>query len=251
MDMPRNSSPAAERHREEILAATSRCLHQEGYDATTIRKIASLLNCAVGSIYRYFHDKNQILSIVTQRTLQPVAACLASGGSLHESIRQYHQIVTQTQEIYRLMFWLECRNLASGQDGVTPGANSHGPLPQVVEKIIEGWAAQTNAVVAQHIWAVVHGFVLMGRDVNTCIAAVDQLVTRQGVRTLVTAGADSLSPVFDAAEVQTPATTRRDMPEIVITMTEPPAPRSVSPMAEVTSAEEGKPKASGEDVCLL
>ena len=77
--------------------ATSRCLHQEGYDATTIRKIASLLDCAVGSIYRYFHDKNQILSIVTQHgRSSPVVTCLETGGTLHQSIRQYHQIVVET-----------------------------------------------------------------------------------------------------------------------------------------------------------
>ncbi len=75
----------------------------------------------------------------------------------------------------------------------------------------------------------VHGFVLMGRDVNTCIAAVDQLVTGQGVR------APGLAEMETPETSETPATTR--MPEIVITMTEPPPPRLATPMVQVTNAE--------------
>src|SRR5690349_21722567 len=108
MDTPANTpttTPSTQLSREQILAATSRCLYQEGYDATTIRKIASLLNCAVGSIYRYFRDKHELLSIVTQQALEPVAAAIESGQDQEQALRLYHQIVTQSPETYRLMFW--------------------------------------------------------------------------------------------------------------------------------------------------
>src|SRR4051812_46315046 len=108
METPRETAPAVQLSREQILAATSQCLQKEGYDATTIRKIASLLNCAVGSIYRYFRDKHELLSIVTQQVLDPVVAATESGSSMEGSVRLYHRIVTQSPESYRLMFWLAC-----------------------------------------------------------------------------------------------------------------------------------------------
>ena len=61
--------------RRRILDATQRCLCQEGYDATTIRRIASQLGCAIGSIYRYFADKHEL-----------PFALLADAGGVHRPL---------------------------------------------------------------------------------------------------------------------------------------------------------------------
>ena len=48
--------------RGQILDATETCLAELGYDGTTIRAIAKRLDCAVGTIYRYFRDKRSLLT---------------------------------------------------------------------------------------------------------------------------------------------------------------------------------------------
>src|SRR5690606_26188179 len=107
--------------REQIMQATMASLTEEGYDATTIRKIAGRLDCAVGSIYRYYKDKQELLSLVTQQVLAPVVIALDAGESFHHSVAHYHRIVTQHPETYRLMFWLACHDpqspVATGPHG--------------------------------------------------------------------------------------------------------------------------------------
>ncbi|MCX5659829.1 MAG: TetR/AcrR family transcriptional regulator [Planctomycetota bacterium] len=240
--------------REQILAATSRCLHQEGYDATTIRKIASLLNCAVGSIYRYFRDKHELLSIVTQQVLEPVVAANDSGESVERTARLYHQIVLSSPESYRLMFWLACQGALDTQEDEMAGPG-HSRLPRVIRRIVDGWAARMGSASAERCWSMLHGLVLMGRDADACIAAMGlpEFATASGTAS----GADASRPAAPA---------RREMPEIVITMTQPPAPRAATPAATVAHAapsnepaavtagaasRDGKAVASSDDVCLL
>jgi len=151
--------------RAQILEVTSRCLHEFGYDATTIRKIAGMLGCAVGSIYRYFTDKRELLSAVTQQTLEPVAAIVEAGGPFEQSVRMYHQLVTHAPETYRLMFWLA--------GPATDGPATTQVLPTVVQKVVDGWAKQLgNADAARLSWSTLHGFVLLGRDAEETLRAV-------------------------------------------------------------------------------
>ena len=198
--------------RDQILRATSGCLHELGYDATTIRQIAGRLDCAVGSIYRYFKDKRELLSAVTQQTLEPVAAMVESGQSIDATAQLYHRIAGHAPETYRLMFWLACE----------PGAATR--LPPVVARIVDGWASQLGTVRALAFWSVLHGCVLMGRpfeDAQTLLSAQDSAA--------------------GAKPSQTEA--KQSEPRIVVTMTTPPAP------APESAASRSESRA--EDVVLL
>lgn len=252
MDTQRDTASAPQLSREQILAATSRCLQQDGYDKTTIRRIASMLNCAVGSIYRYFQDKHELLSMVTQQVLEPVVAANESGATLEESARLYHQIVRGSPQSYRLMFWLACQGPLDEQE--KSAEPTHCRLPRVIRRIVDGWAQRHGAASAERSWALLHGLLLMDRDVDACLAAM------RGEALVANAPATAAS-----SEEARPA--RREMPEIVITAKEPPLPRSAQPAsapanaaastpAPVAStagaaARDGKAVASSDDVCLL
>jgi AcrR family transcriptional regulator len=217
--------PPIQLSREQILQATSRCLREFGYDATTIRKIAGLLGCAVGSIYRYFKDKRELLSTVSQQTLEPVAAMVGAGEGFEQSVKLYHQLVTHTPETYRLMFWL------AGPEADGPPATHVARLPEVVEQIVDGWARQLDAETARRCWSVLHGFVLLGRDAEETLAAV---------RTLSKAG----SPTSGGTPASSP------QPQVVVTMTEPPPPVRVQSAVPVTAIIASQADL-GDDVCLL
>lgn len=142
------TNTATQLSRAQILNATSDCLHQFGYDATTIRRIASQLDCAVGSIYRYFRDKRELLYAVTQQTLEPVADAADAGQTVEEGERLYRQLVGSAPQVYRLMFWLAC---VGNDDGV------HDHLPTVVGRIIKGWSVLLGDIeTAQSRWAALH-----------------------------------------------------------------------------------------------
>lgn len=147
---PRSVAPFLSR--EQILDATLECLLADGYDGTTIRRIARELNCAVGSIYRYFKDKRQLLDAVTQRRFVAVAEWIEGGATMREGFAGYARVAGEQPELYRLMFWLQ-----------SVGAE-HPQMPVIIERIIEGWSTQIgDRRTAERLWAHLHGGIMLGR----------------------------------------------------------------------------------------
>ncbi|MEM6459264.1 MAG: TetR/AcrR family transcriptional regulator [Planctomycetota bacterium] len=148
--------------REQILDATAVCLEDLGYDGTTIRRIAKQLDCAVGSIYRYFDDKRALLAAVIQRRFEPVLDRIDQGAPAEASAGLYVEIARDQPELYRLMFWL-----------ASVGRTADAPtLPAVVQKVIERWARQHgDPAAAEALWARVHGAILLGRSIDDLHAA--------------------------------------------------------------------------------
>lgn len=175
--------------RERILEATWFCLHEWGYDTTTIRKIAGQLDCSVGSIYRYFADKHELLLAVTQRVLNPVVDLLEAGGDFEPSVSLYSQRSRANEEAYRLMFWLAglptkdekrrktLQTLAASDGQAAPEAGSDSAnLPEVVESIINHWARQLgDPQLARQGWALLHGAVMCGQSAESVVLLLGKL----------------------------------------------------------------------------
>lgn len=149
---PQTDKPAAvQLSRAQILHATAICLGEEGYDGTTIRRIAKQLNCAVGSIYRYFDDKRSLLDAVTQARFEPVAQ--VAEVSAERSAALYAHAAADEPQQYRLMFWLA----SVGQPDGIPG------VPAVVKRIIDTWAVQMgDRRKAERFWSQLHGRIMLG-----------------------------------------------------------------------------------------
>ena len=173
------AAPRVQLSREQILAATARSLAEFGYDRTTIRRIASILDCAVGSIYRYFTDKRELLSAVTQQAMDPVLVLIDAGASLEQTARAYHQKAAGDPTSYRLMFWLE-----AVQQQNTPADHADEPaVPGVVRKIIAGWSRMLDdAALAQRCWATMHGLLSLGMDEETVVGQLRQLSSHAAVQ---------------------------------------------------------------------
>ena len=140
--------------REQILEATAACLQELGYDGTTIRRIAKQLDCAVGSIYRYFDDKRALLAAVVQARFEPVLERIEQDAPLDSVADLYIQIATDQPELYRLMFWLACI-------GRTTHTNT---MPRIVCDIVDGWARQTgDRPAVEAFWNQLHGEIMQGR----------------------------------------------------------------------------------------
>ena len=157
---PRAQKPdAVQLSRAQILHATAMCLAEEGYDGTTIRRIAKQLNCAVGSIYRYFDDKRSLLDAVTQARFEPVAQVAAV--SAERSAALYAHAAADEPQQYRLMFWLAS---ISKQDDKPEADQKLIPgVPPIVSQIIDEWARQMgDRRKAERFWSQLHGRIMLG-----------------------------------------------------------------------------------------
>lgn len=142
--------------RDQILNATERCLMQVGYDGTTIRRLAAELGCAVGSVYRYFKDKRELLYAVTQRPFEQVVQMAQSGRSMTQCEKIYRRLARRSPQMYRLMFWLASVNSTKGNEE---------DLPQVVQRIVTAWeAALGDRQAAAARWSAVHGRVMLWQE---------------------------------------------------------------------------------------
>ncbi|MFP4145673.1 MAG: TetR/AcrR family transcriptional regulator [Phycisphaeraceae bacterium] len=164
--------------REQILDATAWCLAERGYDGTTIRRIAARLECAVGSIYRYFEDKRDLLAATVARRFEPVAEAVEAGGSPRRTARDYLETAAAEPAQYRLMFWL-----ASGGDG-----RGSAELPGVIGRVVAGWSEQLGRREATGLWVQLHGSLMLGRpelpEIAEPVAAAAPLRQREDVTLL-------------------------------------------------------------------
>lgn len=150
--------------RSQILDATARVLREKGYDGTTIRTIAKQLDCAVGSIYRYFKDKRQLLDAVCQRRFDAVAEHAELRSSMTKTVLMYARVAAEQPEQYRLMFWLA--SIGKQQQSEA--------LPTIVRRIIAGWTeSMHDQAKARRTWATLHGAINLGLSPEQIVTLLD------------------------------------------------------------------------------
>jgi len=144
--------------RDCILDAAAACLDDGGYESLTIRNLARRLDCAVGSIYRYFSDKHELLVECGVRLMRPVLDALdGPDADFHRSVDRYFAAAESDPQLYQLMFWLPRR---AGQSGV----------PEVIDRIINRWSALLgDGIEARRRFAAIHGQITLGEAAGIAI----------------------------------------------------------------------------------
>lgn len=230
------AAPPVSLSRQQILEATFQCLRQEGYDATTIRQIARRLGCAIGSIYRYYRDKRELLYTVTQELLEPVVTLIDIDGSFERSVNLYAKLATNDGEAYRLMFWLACHVEAQPTE-----SNGGIPLPGVVGRIIDGWTKQIgDRARAEQAWAMLHGATFLGGNADQIVDMVLKFAQSRST----SAPSQQPLPVFTAELVEARAAATASAAPAAV---EAPRP-TVAPIPQPKAAASEQ---HAEDVCLL
>lgn len=174
--MPIRRRPVVSLDRRIIIEATDRCLFEEGYDATTIRRIAARLGCAVGSIYRHFTDKRQLLEAVTQRRLEPVVDLAERGGAIEHTAEVYARAVLADRQAYRLMFWLA--SLAPEESKEEAGACGVGgrAVPAIVRRLVQAWCKRVPEEKARRAWAALHGALMLNLGEQAAVREVELIL---------------------------------------------------------------------------
>ncbi len=170
-------SPAPSLDRAHILDATAVVLRAHGYDGTTIRRIAEQLNCAVGSIYRYFRDKRELLDGVCQRRFEAVAQHAELGMGVARCASLYARTVADQPDLYRLMFWLASVEQEQAKTGQA--------LPKVVARIVAAWGPQFEMPgSANRFWAQLHGTMMEGQSHDAAMQALGLVAAQEQTATL-------------------------------------------------------------------
>nr|WP_294519825.1 TetR/AcrR family transcriptional regulator [uncultured Rhodopila sp.] len=157
----------------EILAAAKRLFLTEGFERTTVRKIAAAVGVSAAALYLYFPDKEAILRAIAESTFESLLACLeqtqAQPGSeldrLRAGLAGYIAFGLAHPDEYRLTFL--AKMMASSGPGrpcagyPAPAAAEHsfGILASLIGHLMRAgvFAAADPVLTAEAVWASVHG----------------------------------------------------------------------------------------------
>lgn len=158
--------------RAEILTAAKRLFVTDGYEYTTIRKIAAAVGLSSASLYVYFQDKDAILRAIAESTFETLLEHLHASQAIDApplerfrvGIAAYIAFGLAHPDEYRLTF------LSKMMANCTPGpAGQQSPIPaadrsfDVLTTSIAGlsdagvFRAGDPEILAEAVWASIHG----------------------------------------------------------------------------------------------
>jgi len=161
-----------EREREEIRQlikdAARKLFLAEGFEKTTMRRIADEVEYAPGALYQYFEDKDAILYALHQEGFERLYAMERALDSIDDPLSRlymlgltYIRFALENPEFYALMFIDAATSKKMPEGGWPEGVRALDYCRETVAACIaSGKIRQTDANVgAFAMWAMVHGLV--------------------------------------------------------------------------------------------
>jgi AcrR family transcriptional regulator len=155
--------------RTEILEIAKRLFVDEGYERTTIRRIATALGLSSTALYLYFPDKNAILREIcaetfiglTQESQRIRQLPLSAAERLQAGLRTYIDFGLAHQHEYILTFLTRSEYIALPDDVMGPGDRAFQSHREIVADAVAAGITRNQDVesLAQLIWASCHGLV--------------------------------------------------------------------------------------------
>ena len=85
-------------YRDAILAAAEEIVLRHGYQATKMADIAEATGVAVGTLYKYFENKEAVVLAITERHCERFQAHVEQRFDSDDPLRQLRQLVTRASE---------------------------------------------------------------------------------------------------------------------------------------------------------
>ena len=165
-----------EREREEvkdlILSAAREIFLKEGYENTSIRKIATAIEYSPGTIYHHFKDKNELLLALHDKAFEcKIEALFLSVQNIADPLerlkatgRSYLRYGLDNPQDYELMFILSCtmEALAVKEEFWQDGAQSINMLKENIRECMEAGYFRKDLnpdEISLILWSQVHGLV--------------------------------------------------------------------------------------------
>jgi AcrR family transcriptional regulator len=169
--------------RGEILAAAKRLFAEEGYEAATMRRIATAVGVSGAALYVYFPDKEAILFAIAEETFAELLAALeasqrVSGDPLQRfraGLMTYIAFGRARPDEYRLTFQRKMMSqpVPGRHSGTIEAANrSFCILEGSVAELMDAGTFQRRSpvLVAEALWACLHGVTALLLDHSAKLA---------------------------------------------------------------------------------
>jgi AcrR family transcriptional regulator len=163
------SEEATEAFRERICQAAARLYVEEGPVAVTMRRIAADIGCGTMTAYRYFANKEQIITAVRTRGLHRFSEALeraletpGDGRVRSRAVRDaYIAFARADTATYRLMFEYPETNRDDPAYREAHERMWRTVAAHVEVLIAEGAVAADAPLLGHQIWAALHGAVML------------------------------------------------------------------------------------------
>jgi AcrR family transcriptional regulator len=154
--------------RELILNAATAMFIEEGYDKTSIRKIADKIEYSPATIYLYFKDKDEIFHAIHEKGFDKFFALMESTRSIRNPFDRllklsdlYIDFAYENPEYYDLMFIMRApmEALTHNNGDWACGFRAYDALKAIIKDCIEqGYMQEMDVeLVALSIWSFKHG----------------------------------------------------------------------------------------------
>ncbi len=161
---------------DAIVNAAVELFLSEGYEQTSIRKIAEKIEYTPGAIYSYFKDKDEILFEIHMRGFDKLFEVMNEANSIVDPLERLHMVghlylkfAMENPQYYDLMFIEEstARNIKK-QEHWECGGHAYNLLRDVITACMEsGKLPKADVDAASYgFWSMVHGMtslVIRGR----------------------------------------------------------------------------------------
>lgn len=163
-----------EREREDmrrlILNAARQLFLEQGYEKTSIRNIADVIEYSPSTIYLYYKDKNELFFALHEEAFLKLMEELSSLQTIQDSFarliemgHRYIKFAVENPELYDLMFIMKApiEALACRDEVWEDGLKSFGLLKWAIQECVNsGYFKNTDIEVsAITIWSYMHGLV--------------------------------------------------------------------------------------------
>jgi AcrR family transcriptional regulator len=167
LELPRVlTNEAVGEFRERLVDAAERLFAQHGLEAVTMRQLAAELGVSPMTPYRYFADKDDILTAVRTRAFNRHAEALElafeGGANTIERAnavgRAYLDFALSHPEAYKLMFDIKQPNEAAHPELVAAGERSRATMTAHLKAMIDGGVLKGDPDLIGHMfWSALHG----------------------------------------------------------------------------------------------
>jgi AcrR family transcriptional regulator len=155
--------------RQRILKAAMELFLKQGFDSVTIRKLAAKIGYSVGTLYRYFPDKDEIFFALRGEGFEKfyqIQMQARKSSNPETRLRQhawaYVEFALENPEYYELMFMMKApiERAAEKKEWAAP-ARSLDLLRDDVKRAVSGGLLHTDSIdsAVYTIWFLLHGTV--------------------------------------------------------------------------------------------
>ncbi len=156
--------------REKILEASRSVLFTNGYDALSMRKIATATGVSATSIYLYFKNKDHLVHTIIEESVEELSSAIEKGASrvkgtinqFEAIIRSYVDFALNQPEKYQVIYMVKSDAMGRyPKEKFRKARRGYALLESVIQQGVDEGIMELDRpmIAAYSIWAQLHGII--------------------------------------------------------------------------------------------